>query len=284
GALDVAAGGGFTCALTEIDRVVCWGDNRRSQLGSAPEPSSPNPISVAIPTSAPPVAIDAGDAFACPLTADRSVFCWGDNTRGQLAIAPSTADRSAPVRVELPFAAEGLTAGAAHACAWGEGRLFCWGDNARQQVNDTTSATTAGEVSIPGARFESAAAGRRHTCAIVGQDLSATVHCWGDNERDQCGGGGSIMPVPRLVAVAEPRALTAGGAHTCALVEGGGRVCWGHNAGGALAVVGSGETVPAPSAGGGTWQQLSAGDGYTCGIGDDGVGRCWGWDLAGAAG
>ena len=284
-ALEVAAGGGFTCALTEIDRVVCWGDNRRSQLGSAPEPSSPFPISVGIPTSAPPVAIRAGDAFACSLHADHTVFCWGDNSRGQLAI-PLLTDRSAPMRVELPFAAEGLTAGAAHACAWGEGRLFCWGSNERQQINGTSSASTAAEVSIPGARIESAAAGRGHTCAIVGQDLGASVYCWGDNERGQSGGVGRIAPIPQVVPVVEPRALAAGGAHTCALVEGGERVCWGHNAGGALAVLGSGEVVPAPSAGNdaGPWRQLSAGDDYTCGVGDDGVGRCWGWDLAGAAG
>src|SRR5439155_10306111 len=83
-----------------------------------------------------------------------------------------------------------------------------------------------------------AAAGRYHTCAVTSD---GNVFCWGANNRGQLGnfalpsGSGarvaSAQPVVHADGswLADVRAVSAGGYHTCALTHAGNVYCWGAN-------------------------------------------------------
>ena len=74
----------------------------------------------------------------------------------------------------------------------------------------------------------SLAAGRKHTCALLGD---GKVECWGDNSANQLGGdtGVNYRATPQQVGdLADVKAISAGGTHTCALLVGIVK-CWGRN-------------------------------------------------------
>ncbi|HXV89972.1 MAG TPA: Ig-like domain-containing protein [Gemmatimonadales bacterium] len=126
------------------------------------------------------------------------------------------------------------------------------------------------------------AAGGQHTCGIT---ASGSVSCWGSNSALQLGDGGSGQQTERAGVLSAPRGathLTAGGGHTCALIEGGTAVCWGQNRNGQLG--GPGERQPVTVAGGRSYTAISAGARHTCAIAADGQLWCWGDNGVGQLG
>jgi alpha-tubulin suppressor-like RCC1 family protein len=85
-AKDVAAGGFHACAIRASDGAVfCWGANDRGQLGDGTFSGNvlPQPVG-GLPGPASRLAV--GDSFSCALLADASVWCWGSNGVGELAL------------------------------------------------------------------------------------------------------------------------------------------------------------------------------------------------------
>ena len=78
-----------TCVLDEAGAVSCFGEG----IGTTP---------TQIPLPAPATSVSLGNAFACAVTNDATVWCWGSNTTGQLGNG-SFGEPSVPTpqRVEL---------------------------------------------------------------------------------------------------------------------------------------------------------------------------------------
>ena len=74
GRATLAAGNGFTCALSVVGGVACWGRSNADQLAV--------PSAVAAGGQ---VAVVAGGNHACALSAAGGVSCWGDNSYRQTA-------------------------------------------------------------------------------------------------------------------------------------------------------------------------------------------------------
>lgn len=110
-------------------------------------------------------------------------------------------------------------------------------------------------------------AGGRHTCA---KTTNGAVQCWGVNEDGQLGDGTTRSrgaPVTVRGLEAGVAMISAGLAHTCALLREGGVKCWGWNAFGQL---GDGTTTdrltPVDVQGLTNVRALSAGSYHTCAI------------------
>jgi alpha-tubulin suppressor-like RCC1 family protein len=128
-------------------------------------------------------------------------------------------------------------------------------------------------------------ANETHTCVLHDD---GTVHCWGDNSGGELGDGTYVTPRTTPVAVlgiSGAIQITAGRAHTCALLGDGTVRCWGSNEWGQL---GAGDTAarltPVTVSGLANVSQISAGWAYTCALLRDGTVRCWGYYGFGAGG
>jgi alpha-tubulin suppressor-like RCC1 family protein len=270
----IAGGEGFTCALGASGRVFCWGNNTSGQIGNGAGMGSGATSRVSMPVEMAGgfTRLAGGFLHSCGLMGDGSAYCWGSDGDGQLGSGSNAGTAvSLPVRVRtsIPFTA--ITAGG----MTGQSGVPCNGCN--NLLN--------GE----------------HTCAL---SESGLAFCWGMNAHGQLGFGPATLtsrrslpaPVsaPDLGAPAlQFQAISAGGAHTCAIESSQDVWCWGSNVGGRAGLPNCGggtnwalqcvydrpvkvaASLPTPNPGL-KFTAISAGTESTCGIDTSGVVQCWG--------
>jgi alpha-tubulin suppressor-like RCC1 family protein len=296
----ISAGREHTCALLTNGTIRCWGSSERGQLGNGTSGTgsfSSAPVAVSLPLSV--TAISAGGQHTCALLSDGTIRCWGDNTYGQVGNGTLTPVISVPVTVNLPSGATAtaIAVGGLHTCALlNDGTARCWGRNDYGQIgngNTGFAITTPVTVSLPLSTANALSAGREHTCAILN---NGTARCWGRNHRGQIGNGtidyfGQLTPVTvSLPSGATVAAISAGGDHTCAVLNGGTARCWGDGFRGQLGngTVGWGNYSSSPItvslSSGATVVAVSAGGQHTCAVLNDGTARCWGDNYYGQLG
>ena len=133
---DVTAGSNFACARTIDGRVLCWGGHDAGQLG---ETATAKTKGMPIPYLSTPVAIgglaspvrtvSAGATHACAVVADGSLYCWGSNSRGELARGAEVTSSDRPLIVEA--AGRGIVAvdaqGHRTCILRDDEAVLCWG-------------------------------------------------------------------------------------------------------------------------------------------------------------
>jgi len=93
----VSAGQSHTCAVMVDGTLWCWGDNDSGQLGDNTLDSKSTPVAV-VSSGQTWAMVAAGVTHTCALATDGSLWCWGDNSAGQLGIG-SNQPREIPTRV-----------------------------------------------------------------------------------------------------------------------------------------------------------------------------------------
>jgi alpha-tubulin suppressor-like RCC1 family protein len=253
GAVEVAAGAGFTCARLSSGAVQCWGDGSTGQLGGAA--SSATPVTV-LDKGAKRLA--AGARHACALLDTGEVKCWGDDSAYQCGGAASGQGGAAgqggsggaggalPTKIKLTGTVTDLALGDAHSCAIVSGAAWCWGENRYGQVGWAVTQAQATPRQVNGVQDATGiAAGRAHTCAW---GKNRPVSCWGEYLHGQLGNGDDFDTATPHVLGALPgkqKGIALGGAHGCALDVNGAVECWGWNAVGQLGT-GTGEDQGKP--------------------------------------
>jgi cysteine-rich repeat protein len=302
----ISVGENQICSILRSGDVRCWGDTSNSGLlgygndidiGDDEPPFTAGDVNIGGAVTQ----IATGGIHTCALLDNGAVRCWGNNVNGQLGYATpgNIGDNESPASagdVPIGGAVAQLAAGVLHTCALLiDGNVRCWGRSLEGQlgygntltIGDNETPANAGNINLGGAAIQ-IAAGDDHTCVILDNNA---VRCWGrgfsgalgygnisnigDNETPASAGDVNLGGV----AVQ----LTAGGFHTCALLDNGAIRCWGDSGGGQL---GYGNTTDigdneAPAAAGdvslgGSAIQVAAGDFHTCALFTTGDLRCWG--------
>jgi len=300
----LAAGEGFTCAILEGGTLLCWGRNDHGQLGRGHTSDVGDDeilaAAGAVDVGGAVIQVAAGSRHACALLEGGAVRCWGSGADGRLGHGSieTIGDDESPASagdVDMGAPAEQIACGGSHTCALLEtGAVRCWGSGAVGQlgygntdtVGDDETPAAAGDVTLGGSAAR-IALGLDHTCALL---ETGAVRCWGEGDGGRLGyrsnkdvgddetpEGEGDVDVGGAV-----EHLTAGQAHTCALLEGGSVRCWGD---GDAVGYGNGRDVgdnETPSSagdvevGGGTVAAVAAGGHHTCAILDSSAVRCWG--------
>lgn len=225
--VQVTLGGLHTCALRANGTLWCWGANPAGQLGlgeSTAEEHAPRQVG----TDTTWTHIVARARFVCGLHQDHSLWCWGDDSNGQIGI-DSVVDQRTPQRVGAERSWVAVGTGTRHACAIDtDGALYCWGANDVGQLGlgDTVDRHVPVRVgSEVGWAF--VAAGFSHTCALR---TDRSLWCWGDDVSGQLGLDESPSPhatPTRVGADDDWLSLAVGADHSCAQRTDGTLWCWG---------------------------------------------------------
>jgi alpha-tubulin suppressor-like RCC1 family protein len=222
-AVEVVAGGQFTCARRAGGAVRCWGKNSSGQLGDGTLKDRRQPVAVKGLTDA--VQLIAGHEHVCARRAGGAVVCWGKNSSGQLG------DGSQPgSTVPLPPGCSRM--GSQVCCRAPAGSRFhvncapykTYADRHYWAfVRRSRSPVPVPVVGLSDAAF--IAAGDRFTCALR---RGGRVDCWGDNAYNQLSADKPRHRTPlRQPGLSPASAIAAHRATVCARRTTGSVVCKG---------------------------------------------------------
>ena len=255
-------------------------------------------VDEARPTGGPMLAV--GSSMSCAVLDNGSLMCWGSDGHGQLGDGGQMANQVRPnTFVDLPDGRNVVEIHAVrtHACALlDDGAVWCWGYGSNGELGDGTTNTYSSptnDVILPAGRTAvSIGLGGYHACAILDD---ASMVCWGLDNQGQ-GGNGQDDNDPRSTPVGvsfpegrEPVQVDGGEAHTCALMNDGGVMCWGRDHVGQLGDNGTNANQYEPGSNamlpdGRRATSISMGGHVSCAVLDDGTLACWGENNYGQLG
>ncbi|MES1207680.1 MAG: hypothetical protein ABUS79_17215 [Pseudomonadota bacterium] len=284
----ISAGSFHTCTSRADGTLWCWGSNSSGQLGDGTMMDRSAPVQVlSLGTSV--TRVSAGENFTCARTSNGTLWCWGDNGKGQVGDGTNTS-RSTPVQVSGLGATVDVSAGGDHACAiQSGGTLWCWGDNTQGQIGDGTNTARPAPVQVTslGSSVLQVSAGEFHTCALK---TDHTLWCWGYNQYGQVGDGTMMarnVPVQVQVASTSFAQVSLGTYFTCARGTDGTLWCFGYNGAMAIGVGSTSMSISTPvqvTTLNTDVLQVTTGDNHVCVRRSDFSVWCWGWNIDGQVG
>jgi alpha-tubulin suppressor-like RCC1 family protein len=232
--------------------------------------------------------LDAGTGHSC-VTLRGVLYCWGDNTRGQLGLGDTTS-REQPTRVGLLGDWAAVAAGGTHSCALrSDGSVYCFGANDIGQLGIVGLAQSLepAKVTLPSA-VTVIVTEVNHVCVITTDDA---LVCWGENIEGEIGQGDAPPFVSQFAPIEVGTdhdwiAVDTGQGDTCGLRGAGDLYCWGRNSSSQLGLGDGGpeQTRTPTRVGDATYSHIHAGQDHTCGIRTDGSLYCWGLNQSGNLG
>jgi alpha-tubulin suppressor-like RCC1 family protein len=191
----ITAGGVYTCGIRHGGKLYCWGSNEHGQAGAGgttDDVTTPRRVGSFEDWNN----ITAGFTHTCGIRHGGKLYCWGDDSFGDVGDGPGFGSTS-PVRIGTFEDWANVSAGAIHTCGVrANGKLYCWGWDLYGQVGDgdgdSSPVTTPRRIGT----FEdwsTSSAGQHHSCGIrhVGE-----LYCWGEDLSGQIGDGdGDSTPV-----------------------------------------------------------------------------------------
>ena len=181
-----------------------------------------------------------------------TTLAWGANTYGQLGNGDTKGTAQyvpVPVIGNAATGMTGVSAGGTHTLAFiNNGSVLAWGNNAFGQLGNNSSTSTSTPVQVftgtdgtPLSAITAVSAGFNHSLA---RRNDATVWAWGSNSEGQLGFDPTATPsepiaVEVLVngaALSGVTTVSAGGAHSIALLSNGQAMSWGSDTEGQLGI------------------------------------------------
>jgi alpha-tubulin suppressor-like RCC1 family protein len=299
GVKKVSAGAKYTCAIKNDSSLWCWGENNTGQLGlgiiggyyTIPQFITDDVIKVSTTSG-----LSWGAGHTCAVKSDGSIFCWGNNSYGQLGNGSFGNNIPSPSSdIYLDAFYNRLTdiyyvsVGNSHTCAVdNKNQIWCWGNNYYGQLGigkdynyyqtyyrfprQVTSVVKVKGVSV----------GYSSTC-VIKQDNS--LWCWGGNDSGQLGDGTFIARTfPHMKITDNVLQISANLYNTCAIISDNSLWCWGSNWYGQLGLGFSGGNINTPQKVMEEVASVSVGENHTCSMKQDNSPLCWGNNWGGQIG
>jgi len=240
-------------------------------------------------------AVGAGESHSCALSVGGAIYCWGDNTYGQLGLG-ATSDSKVWEPTIVPGFTSGVTAlgvGFNHSCAVKSGVAYCWGLGTSKQLGYVVSGSqNFSPKAVSGmSDVTKLSLGRVHSCAIDG----GKALCWGGNDFGVIGSyttEGQLNAVPGdpgggAVLDSNVKDISVSEFHSCALKSDNSIYCWGRDSYGETGEITGFSSregydylmVPALVSGSYSYVSISLGNVISCGLLTDGTIRCWGTNF-----
>lgn len=247
----IATGYRHECAVAG-GAVYCWGsDPEKLLIGNSQYSYSYTPILTSnsdLNSPFPASLLSTGDTHTCAII-DNTVFCWGNNSDGQLGNGVDKTDRKIPT--QLPSLATKnaslIASGNGFSCAsitatGGSDQIYCWGKNNKGQlgIGTASSAPVLTPTLVKGLpasmKVTSLSAGETHACAVA----NSNVYCWGANDQKQLGDTTTTQRTQATLAkgalpAGSAQTVSAGNVSTCATAADY-LYCWGKNESGVIGV------------------------------------------------
>ena len=301
--VEISAGSSHFLALNAAGELYAWGQNNFGQLGLGDV--TPRTVPTLIPDAALSgdgwMSVSAGNSHTLALRDNGQLYAWGNNASGRLGLGFGNGAQSSPTAVPSPVGGETWTeisAGDAHSLAiLNDGTLWAWGNNLNGRLgfgfagNNFTSPTEV-TASVSGSAWTTVSVGTSHTLAL--RD-NGQLYAWGHNANGRLGIGVAGNNFPAPTAVPSPvggetwTEISAGDAHSLAILSDGTLWAWGNNVNGRLGVGGVAQRlvptmVVTAGVSGSEWVAVSAGATYTIAVRDNGELYVWGNNAAGQLG
>ena len=228
-------------------------------------------VTACTPTTFEKVKVAGG--FACGISGDGGMYCWGDNVSGNLGDGTTT-PRTHPTQVGTANDWIDVDTRYARACGIrSDHSLWCWGYGADGELGDGQAKDEPTPVQVvsdkPGVGWKAIAIGRSAACAIHDD---GSLACWGLDRV-----ANKVVATPAAVDSNTDWTQVAVGTVTCGIRSStNGLYCWGASSQGDLGL-GTTTSVATPTRiGTDTFTSVSVGYFDTCAIRSDGALFCWG--------
>ncbi len=217
----IDAGLKHSCALTAIATevnhkildygdIACWGNNESGQLGTGNNEEVHKNTYILNTDDIKWIDLSVGAKHSCAISSEHKLYCWGDNSFGQLGLPVIQNENNTYNTIQLisdSIKFDSVSAGSFHTCAieLGNGKLYCWGYNQYSQLGvdefnckedrykycdivQPVISDKDGWTMVSAGRsfsYENNQTNNDYTCAIRNNEL----YCWGGNSHGQLGSG-----------------------------------------------------------------------------------------------